>query len=89
MVFDDAPDDEPMFGQLPLCVDWLLGAVWLFGVVLPGFEAAMATAPQVPAAATATTTGIARSNRFDFSNRFSFLARLETDVWNQPRIRNR
>jgi hypothetical protein len=76
----DAPDEEPMFGQwCPLLgavglfgAVWVFGVVWLFGVVLLGEEAAIATAPHVPAAATATVADAASSVRLDFSNRSPF-----------------
>ena len=55
----------------------LFGAVWLFGVVVLGDEAAMATAPQVPAAATATVADTARSIRLDLSNRSPFSGVLD------------
>jgi hypothetical protein len=44
-----------MCGQFLCCAAWLLGVVWLFGVewLFGDDEAAMATAPHVPAAATA------------------------------------
>ena len=72
--------DEPMFGQwCPLFgavlffgAVWAFGVVWLLGVVLLGDEAAMATAPHVPAAATATVADAASSMRLDFSNRSPF-----------------
>jgi hypothetical protein len=65
-----------MFGQW--CPDGALGVVWLFGAdrlgaFEPGDEAAMATAPHVPAAATAAVAAAVSSKRFDFGNRASFL----------------
>jgi hypothetical protein len=66
-----------MFGQWcpdgALGVVWLFGADGLFGAFEPGDEAAMATAPHVPAAATAAVAAAVSSKRFDFGNRASFL----------------
>ena len=64
-----------MWGQL--CPEWALGVVWLFGAVRlgvfePGDEAAMATAPHVPAAATAAVAAAVSSKRLDFGNRSPF-----------------
>jgi hypothetical protein len=53
-------------------VVWLFGAVCVFGVVVLGDEAAMATAPQVPPAATASVTVVASTMRVDFCNRSPF-----------------
>jgi hypothetical protein len=67
-----------MFGQLwcsaepALGVVWLFGVVPLFGVLEPGDEAAMATAPHVPATATAAVAAAVSSMRFDFGNRPPF-----------------
>ena len=67
IVLDDAPDEAPMFGQLwcragrALGVVWLFGVVRLFGVVELGDEAAIATAPHVPAAATAAVAAAVSS----------------------------
>ena len=78
IVDDDAPVELPMFGQLwcsaepALGVVWLFGVVPLFGVVEPGDEAAMATAPHVPATATAAVAAAVSSMRFDFGNRSPF-----------------
>jgi hypothetical protein len=77
----DVPE-SPMCGQL-WCADGLRGAAgafgvaWLFGagvlgVVVLGDEAAMATAPQVPAAATASVAPVASTMRVDFCNRSPF-----------------
>jgi hypothetical protein len=72
---EPAPDDEPMCGQLWFGVVWLgvawLGVAWDFCVlgvctVPDGFEAAIATAPQAPAA-TAAAAGTTSSIRFDFT----------------------
>jgi len=66
-----------MWGQL--CPpERALGVVWLFGVdrfcgvFEPGDEAAMATAPHVPAAATAAVAAAVSSMRLDFGNRPPF-----------------
>ena len=73
-----------MFGQLWCCAEWVLGVVWLFGVVWllgvfePGDEAAMATAPHVPAAATAAVAAAASSMRLDFGNRSPFSGSRDT-----------
>lgn len=66
-----------MCGQL--CPVWALGVVWLFGAdglfgaFEPGDEAAMATAPHVPATATAAVAAAVSSKRLRFGNRASFL----------------
>jgi hypothetical protein len=79
----DVPALLPMFGQL-WCADglrgaagaagvvWLFGAVCVFGVVVLGDEAAMATAPHVPPAATASAAVVASTIRVDFCNRSPF-----------------
>jgi len=69
-----------MCGQL--CPAWALGVVWLFGAVRlgafePGDEAAMATAPHVPAAATAAVAAAVSSRRVDFGNRSPFSGRWD------------
>jgi thymidylate synthase len=62
-----------MCGQFLCCAAWLLGVVWLFGVWLFGDdEAAMATAPHVPATATAAVAAAVSSRRVDFGNRSPF-----------------
>jgi len=62
-----------MFGQLWCCAEWAFGAVWLFdGAWLFGEDAAMATAPHVPAVATAAVAAAVSSRRFDFGNRPPF-----------------
>jgi len=62
-----------MCGQLWCCAG-LFGVAWLFvGVVwLFGDDAAMATAPHVPAVATAAVAAAASSKRVDFGNRPPF-----------------
>jgi hypothetical protein len=66
-----------MWGQLcpperVLGAVWLFGADGLFGAFEPGDEAAMATAPHVPAAATAAVAAAVSSKRLDFGNRPPF-----------------
>jgi hypothetical protein len=63
-----------MCGQFLCCAAWLLGVVWLFGVewLFGDDEAAMATAPHVPAAATAAVAAAVSSRRVDFGNRPPF-----------------
>jgi hypothetical protein len=73
-----------MFGQLWCCALGVLGVVWLLGVVRlcgvfePGDEAAIATAPHVPAAATAAVAAAASSMRLDFGNRPPFSGSRDT-----------
>jgi hypothetical protein len=58
-------------------------------VVLLGDEAAMATAPHVPAAATAAVATAASIIRFVFRNRTPFSGIWDTLSWNHRRIGNR
>jgi len=67
----------------------VLGAVCVFGVEwLFGDEAAIATAPHVPAAATAAVAAAVSSKRVDFGNRSPFSAgrkpRIEPDPAEKP-----
>jgi hypothetical protein len=45
-----------------------------------GDDAAMATAPHVPAAAMPTAAGTTRRNRLDFRNRSPFSGVLDTEI---------
>lgn len=76
-----------MFGQVWCCADgtlvvvvWLSGVVRLCGAFEPGDEAAMATAPHVPAAATAAVAAAASSIRLDFGNRPPFSGSRDSGI---------
>jgi hypothetical protein len=78
-------DESPMCGQFLCCAAWLLGVVWLFGVWLFGDdEAAMATAPHVPAAATAAVAAAVTSRRLDFGNRSPFSRSRDSGIEARP-----
>ena len=78
-----------MFGQLWCCAEWAFGVTWLFGGVgLFGDDAAIATAPHVPAAATAAVAAAVSSKRMCFGNRSPFWGSRNRQC-KQTRLRKR
>jgi hypothetical protein len=80
-----------MCGQLWCCIAWLLGADRLLcvGALLLGPDAAIATAPKAPPAATTVAAEIANNIRFELCscNRSSFPSRVPRTS-NHCRLRN-